>query len=201
MISFLQIYLDDAINVSTINLNCNLTSSANDLLVECIEYLYSNLLLSRSVNESNIPKKQYRETVIESSGDLLKKFYNLYHQSHEKRSDIMIIILRYADKLLGNILNDFAVLLHEHLAGFTSIRIIAVYSDFVPLPPTPDRSLHGRIELSHSVTASPFDLFDEIMTRVLAAQEIPVLLPPAAISWIYETFCRNDCCILNALDK
>lgn len=189
--------------VSFINLDCNFSSSATDLLVECVEYLYRCLYLSRSDHllGNAITKKKYRDTVLESSGNLLKQFCSLYSQSSQKLKNQVVILLRYGDKLLGDVLNDFILLLHDHLSDLIAVKVIAVYSDFIPVPLTQDKALHGEVEMTHTTTTSPFDVFDELMVRVLASQEIPVLLSPAAISWIYEAYSRHDCCVLNAIDR
>ena len=78
---------------------------------------------------------------------------------------------------------------------------MCIRDSFIPVPLTQDKALHGVLEMTHTTTASPFDVFDELMVRVLASQEIPVLISPLAISWIYEAYSRHDCCVMNAVDR
>ena len=193
--------------VNVIDLACNFSSSATDLVLECVEFLYRCLFLSRSdtfpqhLLGNSISRKKYRDTVLESSGNLLKQFCSLYNESSQKMQNQIVIILRYGDRLLGDVLNDFLLLLHDHLSDIISVKVIAVYSDFIPVPLTQDKALHGEVEITHTSTASPFDVFDELMVRVLASQEIPVILSPLAISWMYEAYSRHDCCVLNAIER
>lgn len=200
--------LEDSLNLAVVTLDCNLSSSANGILVEIVEQLFHQLTILQSfpVQDSvlNIvnTKKQYRDHICEFAPDALEEYVNAYINVTGKRSNHLFIILKYCENFCGKKLNEFMLALIAAIPSSLLVQVIAVYSDCVPIPLLQlEKTTYDFIDMSIGMTASPYDMYDELMTRVLASQEVSVLLSPMAIAWVHESFSRKDCSICNALER
>jgi len=200
--------LEDSQNVAVVNLDCNFSSSDNGILIEIVEHLFHLLTIMHtyevqdSVLNNISTKKQYRDRICEFAPDAIDQYANAYINFTGRRTNQLFIILRYCDKFTGYMLNEFILALIAAIPSSLLVQVIAVYSDCVPIPLLQsEKESYDFIDVSIGMTASPYDIYDELMIRVLASQEISVLLSPMAIGWIHESFSRNDCSICNALDR
>lgn len=120
-----------------------------------------------------------------------------YHDNDDK---ILVILLRNCERIDPEVFGIFIKNLSS-FSGSMRCHVIVFNSCLCPCPIPLEKATRILMDISLHKTVGPFEIYDDMMGRILAARELPISFPASVIAWIHESFWRSNNCNSSAIDR
>jgi len=213
LIDKMIIQLEKKLLISIADNPCTSFDSSRDILIEIgCQYYYKQTRLIETEKRRASSKTQgilklksndflinIKDKPLESLQELINiKKYNS-NSNNSNNNKILVILLRHCERIDPEIFGDFI----KSLSSYNGMRchVITFHSSICPNPIPLEKSSRILMDLSLHKTVDPFEIYDDMMGRVLATRQLPISFPAPVLAWIHESFWRSNSCNSSALDR
>ena len=208
LIDKMIIQLEKKLLISIADNPCTSLDSSRDILIEIgCQYYYKQTRLietekRRATSKTQgILKLKPNDFLINIKDKPLESLQELIdiRKCNNNDNKILVILLRHCERIDPEIFGDFI----KCLSSYNGMRchVIIFHSSICPNPIPLQKSSRILMDLSLHKTVDPFEIYDDMMGRVLATRQLPISFPAPVIAWIHESFWRSNSCNSSALDR
>jgi hypothetical protein len=154
-----------------------------------------NVLKMASISGSIVPSSSSRSHQLDILESLMVSNYLNNSVSSNNRS--LTALISFAENIDSKIMGHIISQLVQASLSF-HVNLIFFHSVSRPLTFPLSTPFQSSLELTTIDTFSSEELYDDVMSRVLALI-LPVTLPVEAVAWIHESFWRSERCVKSAV--
>jgi hypothetical protein len=160
-----------------------------------------NFLNSTSIQSAISVLRQMLGTMIAKSITTTEQSYETAKSDKEMHKPVVVLLVRYSEKLDRNTISDLADSLHLTSDGAYSVVLVLFHASSVPLPlPLVSRAQHTT-KLHMYCTSSPSLLWDSFLHSLLCRPAFPLHLPPQLVAYLHDLFVCYDACVYSATER
>lgn len=186
-----------------VDVPCHRGSTAHDLLVYAADKLNRNTIdrvwlyknkstsIGSAVNPdliADVPLKALAALLSNSSSEI------------EGKSKSIVIFLRNSEMLDIHTLDNLIILLNRAKLP-AAIHVLAFTDVLCQLPVHLTASAVAQIRSDISSTATPWDIFEAVSSKLFSARDIPIAFSPSLTNAIRLPFEESELCVISAIHR
>lgn len=192
--------VDEAIHGLVVDIHCHRGDTSTSVLQTVGENLRVKLIDKHNLYKSKVsPVLSVSPEVV--SDTPLKALAQLLELAAERSApQHLVVLLRHCEMLDIHTLDNLIVQLSA--AGLPCTLHLVAFTDKVCQLPV-QLSQAAQAQLHHRVlsTASPWDMYESVSSRMFSAQHFPLVFSPALVLAIRVAFEESELCVTSALER
>jgi len=162
-------------------------------IIYCIGRTKNRPLHKQSIATANAAFEKLREVPSRLIEEVLSLLLPI-----DGRERTLVVVLRHCDRLVSHVIGSLLCLLNELSC---EVYVIGFISELCPIPSVMNPTAQEAVEVSVVRTAQPWDMFEELCSRLLGNKELPVVLSPGIMRRLYCLFNDDELCVTSAAQR